>query len=258
MINLNSVTNGHASEHLSSRYRFIDTQDIVARAESKGWELNRAYESKLRKQSADGTQSHLLVFRKPSLGQLDLKTSSVIPELVIVNSHDGTRALRMALGLFRTACLNGLLSGISFKDFRTSHSETGLQRIAQGFDFVADNAQNELTQARIWSDIQLNPAQVQLFIGRCVAKRLESVQGEILSVGRTNPRRHQDLGSDAFTVLNRGQELMLRGGFNYVSRTEKDGEIQIRSRNAGKVYSIPQSIKLNQYAVSEMQSLLVD
>ena len=50
---------------------------------------------------------HMIRMRHQSLR--DLKLDDTFPEIVLVNSHDGTSAYQVMGGLFRLACLNGMV-----------------------------------------------------------------------------------------------------------------------------------------------------
>lgn len=255
---MNSITQTNKFHTLSDRYQVITTQDIINQVESKGWEVKSAIESRPRKVERLGYQSHLIRLTHPDL-PIALKGThnESRPELIIVNSNDGTRALRMMLGLFRMACLNGIFSGLSFKEFRASHTKSGVGRISEGLGLVLDNAGEECRRVEELSDIQLTNDQVNSYIGGCVEKRLESVKGIIDMIGNTNPRRVSDLYRDAYTILNRGQELMIRGGFTYQMKLEDKEGLSIFKRNTARAtYSIPKAIELNRFAVESMNQII--
>lgn len=243
----------------SETYQLVKTTDIVSAAERAGWTFHRG-QSARRGKSVD-TGAHLLVFRNEALRIPDLGPATSIPELVIVNSHDGSAAVRIALGLFRIACLNGLLSGLSVKQFRACHSVNGVAKLSDGIEYVMSNVDAELRRVEELSRVMLTEPQRIAFIQTCLNRRLESVRGEVGHVRGYAPRRTADLGGDAYTVLNRGQELLLRGGFSYTVTRKKlvDGAETITRYNATArpIYSVAQSLALNKFAVDTMNELLV-
>lgn len=256
---LNSIIQTNKNPEMSDRYQHVTTTDLVKTIEAQGWQLNRSYQSKVRKESRDGFQAHLLVFRNPLVPEiLPESNARSIPELIIVNSHDGTRALRGMLGLFRTACLNGIFSGTCFKEFRATHSVAGLGRINEGLELLLDSVGEEVERVKALSAIDVTPDQVKEYFNGLATERLSKVQGEVLRFRTPNPRRNTDLGFDAYTVLNRGQEMLLRGGIQYVYRkTVKDTDRVVQRMNKTRaVYSIPQSIALNKFAVESMNQLI--
>jgi hypothetical protein len=254
---IQSVDAGKQAEYLSKRYQYIDSAALVRAAENKGWYLERARQAK----SRDHTESaaHLLTFRHKDIRPIDLGgiNGQSFIELNLVNSHDGSKALRFMLGLFRLVCLNGMVRGISMREFRTSHSLSGLRKLSAGFDFVADHAQSELERVRELSQLMLLPEQSSVFLVACLRKRLEHVEGVIDIAGGIGPRRVADQSQDAYTVFNRGQELMLRGGFGYTTQTEnKDKVLELRRHTARPVYSIGRSIELNGFAAQTISQLV--
>lgn len=255
---IQSVDAGKAAEYLSKRYQYIDSAALIRAAEGKGWYLERASQTKSRGKAESA--AHLLTFRHKDIRPIDLGgiNGQSFIELNLVNSHDGSKALRFMLGLFRLVCLNGMVRGISMREFRTSHSLSGVSKLAEGFDFVADHAQSELERVRELSQLMLSPEQSSVFLVACLRKRLEHVRNVVdLTGGGIGPRRIADQAQDAYTVFNRGQELMIRGGFSYVTQTEnKDKVLESRLHRARSVYSIGRSIELNGFAAHTINQVI--
>lgn len=254
---IQSVDAGCAADYLSKRYQYIDSAALVRAAGNKGWYLERASQTKSRGKAESA--AHLLTFRHKDIRPIDLGgiNGQSFIELNLVNSHDGSKALRFMLGLFRLVCLNGMVRGISMREFRASHSRSGIGKLSEGFDFVADHAQSELERVRELSQFMLSPEQSSVFLAACLRKRLEHVEGFVDITGGTGPRRVADQGQDGYTVFNRGQELMLRGGFSYVTQTEnKDKVLVSRLHTARPVYSIGRSIELNGFATQTINQII--
>lgn len=251
---ISSIDRGQKAGHLSDRYQFVDTKQLLSHAERTGWELNRVQSPR----RGDESSSHLLIFRHPGIQPIDLgglNGKSYI-ELLIQNSHNGSKAIRFMLGLFRMVCLNGAYRGLSMQEFRAGHTASGVKRLEEGFKFVADNAERELARVKLLSQFELTPDQSAVYLAACVKKRLEHTKN-VVDISDIAPRREADRGLDAYTVFNRGQELMLRGGFQYVTQTtDENSQIRRQLHKARPVYAIQRSLDLNKFAAQQINNLV--
>lgn len=253
-IGVASIDAGRKAGHLSEKYKFVDTKQLLSHAERAGWELNRVQSPR----RGDASSPHLLIFRHPGIQPVDLGglNGKSYVELLIQNSHDGSKAIRFMLGLFRMVCLNGAYRGLSMQEFRAGHTASGIKHLKEGFQFVADHAERELERVKQLSQFELTPDQSSVFLAGCLKKRLEFTKN-VIDVSDIAPRREADKGLDAYTVFNRGQELMLRGGFQYVTQTTDENSQIIRQlHKARPVYAIQRSLDLNKFAAQQINSLV--
>ena len=100
-----SVLATGAHPRVTARYQFISTLDLIEGLESEGWFPVHASESRARIQDRDGFTKHLLRFRRLD-GRVPL-VGDTVPEVVLLNSHDGSSAYQLHAGLFRMVCSNG-------------------------------------------------------------------------------------------------------------------------------------------------------
>lgn len=249
-----TVTQDHAAQICKDTYRFIDTKEIITQAERAGWTLLDAKSSKVKKQSKMGYEAHLLTFGNESLPTIAKGTNSESrPLLYVINSHDATRALRGLLGVLRIACLNGIMAGTAFKEFRAAHTGDVTNKVRQGFEYLLDSVPAEIARVNELSGIQLTQDAALDYLNKLAQERLSTSRHEVVSISVPTPSRVQDIGYDAYTVLNRGQEMLIRGGIKYYT---KDDQNKIRAGSTRRIYSIPQSLTLNKLAVERMNELL--
>lgn len=235
-------------------YRFIDTKEIITQAENAGWSLVSAQSSKVRKASKTGFEAHLLTFDNASLPDIAPNSPAASrPRLYVINSHDATRALRGLLGVLRIACLNGIMAGTAFKEFRAAHTGDVTNKVRQGFEYLLDSVPAEIARVNELSGIQLTQDAALDYLNKLAQERLSTSRHEVVSISVPTPSRVQDIGYDAYTVLNRGQEMLIRGGIKYYT---KDDQNKIRAGSTRRIYSIPQSLTLNKLAVERMNELL--
>jgi hypothetical protein len=59
-------------------------------------------------------------------------TGKQVPEIILLNSHDGTSSYQMLPGLFRAVCQNGLVCGESFGEVRVPHKGDVVSQVIEG------------------------------------------------------------------------------------------------------------------------------
>lgn len=227
-------------------YGFVDTSKIVERFERQGWNLHDAKQAKVKTMERNGYQKHLLRFRNENFQRIDglQGYNESIPELIVENSHDGTSALKIFFGVFRIACLNGIIAGSSFNSMRVIHSSNSILNIDQGIDTMTAGIPELIEKVNRFSTIQLSPAQKIEMAKQATDIRMRNVK-KVEYVHLENalrPKRFNDTNQDAFSVFNVLQEKAIRGGFAYAQR-EDDGRLVWKTTRA--VNSVNQSVKIN-------------
>jgi len=91
------------------------------------------------------------------------------------------------------------------------------------------------------------------FVRRVYSARLESVSNiQRIDFSLPHALRHADTGTDAYSIFNRVQEKLIRGGIQYVytRHTKNDqGEVidsRLVSSTTRKIASVTAQVKLNQ------------
>jgi hypothetical protein len=59
-------------------------------------------------------------------------TGKQVPEIILLNSHDGSSSYQMLPGLFRAVCQNGLICGESFGEVRVPHKGDVVGKVIEG------------------------------------------------------------------------------------------------------------------------------
>lgn len=224
----------HAS--LSPRYTFIPTELVLNGLISAGFQPVEARQASSRRGSIQHAR-HILRLRR-RFETIQLKDS--IPEIVFLNSHDGSSAYQLRMGLFRVVCTNGLIvSRGAFPTFCVSHRGNVVDEVvaaalgmAERFDVLAAQVER-LENRQVSTDVQLE------FAGRALALRFgNSTQAGMAPSALLAARRVEDVGNDAWKVLNRVQENLLRGG---LSRRSASGRLT-RTR---RITSIREDVRIN-------------
>jgi hypothetical protein len=144
------------------------------------------------------------------------------------------------MSLWRAVCMNGLIvSRGAFPEVYVPHRGdvvdevvTGALRLVERFDSLA--AQVERMESRhLARDEQLRFAEQALAIRFADPAHCGILPSQLLTI-----RRPEDLGDDLFTLLNRTQENLLRGGL--IRRTELG-----RLARTRRVTSLKEDVRIN-------------
>lgn len=236
-----SIFAEQAVEGVSSRYTFIPTAQLVTRMRQEGWAPVRAEEQRVRLQNRMGFQKHLIRFqRRDTIA----KVGEYAAEICLVNSHDRSSAYQLHAALFRFVCSNGLMvSDSTFEHISVRHSgnEAG-EIIDASFKLLAqvpqltDNV--EAFRAR-----QLTDAESKAFAESALLLRWDSLQAAPVGVDKVlRPRRSDDAGRDLWSVFNRVQENLTKGGLKDFARRNEQGRLLPRTR---AVRGLDENIRLN-------------
>ena len=118
-----SVFSENKHESRSDRYTWIPTITILDNLQREGFEPFFACQTRVRDQGRREHTKHMLRLRRT--GQL---TGHQVPEIILLNSHDGSPSYQMLPGLFRGVCTNGLVCGQSFGEVRVPHKGDVVER----------------------------------------------------------------------------------------------------------------------------------
>lgn len=230
----------HAAPSRSHRYGFISTADLVSGFREAGFTPRTVQLARVRKEENQGFQKHLIRFQHESL-QLRVG-GDALPEVVLLNSHDGSTSARLALGLFRLVCSNGLVAGNFFEDYKVYHRSQDIggfieaaTRITQQVPLLADRV------AR-YQQHTLTDSEVKDFTQKAVELRYpqpeegspleDRYQWENRLYYAARTRRYEDSGNTLWKVFNRLQENLVtpRRGTGIRRITAPQAEVKINQQ----------------------------
>lgn len=221
---------------MSARYTFLPTESVLSGLMSAGFVPVEARQAHAR--SASPVHARHLVRLRRRFETVQLRGS--VPEIVFLNSHDGTTAYQLRMGLFRVVCTNGLIvSRAAFPGYCVSHRGDivdevviGALKLSEQFDCLAAQVER-MEQRRLFKDEQLR------FAERALALRFPDAPASGIQAGQLLAcRRVEDAGDDLWSVMNRCQEGLLRGGLSHRSA----GGRLTRTR---RINSIREDVRLN-------------
>jgi hypothetical protein len=202
---------------MSARYRFVPTIDVVNEMRSNGFFPIRAQQSRTRIEGKGEFTKHLLRFRHTSdLGRA-VGLNEEIPEIVLVNSHDGTSAYKLAAGIFRLVCTNGLI--VSTSDFgnisvRHSGTEDLPARVIDASFQIIEDMPKVTEQINNWKQLSL-PAPVQRAFAESAAEVMDNEKlnpADLLRSRRYQDNPQPDGTRDLWATFNTVQENVIKGG----------------------------------------------
>jgi len=226
-----------AHDSRSARYAYIATQQIIAGLMREGFEVYAATQSRARSEDRREHTKHMLRLRHRSM-QLQAVGDSA-PEIVLVNSHDGSSSYQMMGGMYRLACNNGLTvpDGI-VQTVKVQHSGQILDRVTQGAFEVLDGLTRVVESRDGMRAVSLSDDESRVFAAAALQLRYDDGAAPIQPAQVLRARRIEDRAPDLWTTFNRAQENLVRGGL--------PGRNANGNRQATRaVTGIDQDVKLN-------------
>ncbi len=237
-------------ESRKESYKFIPTINIVEALRNEGFFPVSASESRVRDDSKKGYAKHLLRFR-----QHDAFTNvgDVKPEIVLLNSHDGTSSYQLSAGLYRLVCSNGMIVADSQIDaVRVRHSGNVIDNVIEGTYNIVREIPKVIEHMDIMKEISLYPDEQLALTEAAKVLRWDSEEVEVDNKELLRPRRMADKSTDLWTTFNILQEKILGGGVMVQNKETQ------RSQRAREVKSVTENVRLNKslWVLAEMMQQL--
>jgi len=236
-----------AHESRSERYTYIPTANVIEGMIKAGFQPFSASQSRSRIAGKSEYTKHMIRFRHPDFG-MTRTVGEVYPEVVLINSHDGTSAYRLIAGMYRLVCSNGLMvSESEMGSVNVHHKGNILENVIEGSFRVVEHSANVLQSARSWERLQLSDGEQKAFAEAAHTVRFADSEGKVNTPITASqllaPRRSEDTGADLWHTFNRVQENVIKGGLHGVQR---DGQgLRLRAVSTRQVKGIDQDVKLN-------------
>lgn len=241
MNNLVDTFSKNAGYNVSTKYKAINTAGLVDEFSKAGFSLYSSSAARVKNAEREGYQKHLFTFRHADLTLKNVNDS--IPQIILKNSYDGSSSLQVMLGVYRLVCSNGLIVGSTWASYRIRHvGANAVQAAVQAALEVSKQADNaadiiQRMQGRVMSQNEMN-----MFADNAAKLILPETAISYDLDSLLTPRRSADTGSDLWSVYNRVQENVIRGGFRY---TTIDAANRTRSRSRRSVRAIDANVRLN-------------
>jgi Domain of unknown function (DUF932) len=199
-------------ESRSQRYAYIPTAAVLAELRKEGFQPFMACQTRVRDEGKREHTKHMLRLRHAS--QINGAEAN---EIILLNSHDGTSSYQMLAGMFRFVCSNGLVCGDTVADVRVPHKGDvagsvieGAYEVLQGFERVKES--RDAMRA-----ITLDEGEAEVFARAALALKYDPTGNKPAPITESQilmPRRFDDRRPDLWSVFNRTQENLTKGGLH--------------------------------------------
>lgn len=219
-----SIFSDDKHQSRSERYTYIPTIEILEKLRKEGFEPFFACQARVRKEDKVGHAKHMLRLRKSS--QI---VGAEVPEIILLNSHDGSSSYQMIAGMFRFVCQNGMVCGDTFGEIRVPHKGDVVGHVIEGAYEVLDRFDTVTESCQEMKSIQLSNDEQRIFAEAALEYRYEDKHNPLTPETILRPRRREDQKNDIWTVYQRTQENIIKGGV--LGRNQKGRLVRTRPIN---------------------------
>lgn len=222
-------------ESRSQRYQYIPTIDVLRNLRNHGFEPFFAVQTRVRNLDKREYTKHMIRLR-----HADDIGSSEVDEIILLNSHDGTSKYQMLGGVFRFVCQNGMVCGDLNVEIRVPHRGDVIAEVIKGIFRMRSNFKAAVEQREGMRATILNDYEQFMFARKALELRYENATGmfPITETQLLRARRFEDQSTDLWTIFNRVQENIIKGGLRGRNR---DGKVM----TTRPIRGIDTNLKLN-------------
>ena len=223
-------------ESRSLRYSYIPTVAVLDELRKEGFQPFMVTQTRVRNEDRRDFTKHMIRLRHA--GQTNARGEA--NEIILLNSHDGTSSYQMLAGMFRFVCSNGLVCGDTVADVRVPHKGDVTAQVVEGAYRVLSDFDNARESRELMQEITLDDGEAEVFARAALSLKYDN-PGKPAPVSESQillPRRAEDTKPDLWSVFNRTQENLTKGGLS--GRTANGNRQKTRP-----VLGIDQNIKLN-------------
>ena len=221
-------------ESRGDRYQFIPTIDVIDGLRREGFEPFEVRQTRCRIEGKRAFTKHMVRLRHADM----ISGKGETPEIVLINSHDGTSSYQLLAGIFRMVCSNGLIAGDVTDDVRIRHSGNIVNDVIEGSFRVLDNIKLVTDRIDQYRSVELTPHEQVAFAQ--AAQQLRWGDNAPLRQAEQiiQPRRFEDRQNNLWSVFNRAQENLIKGGLAGRSASG-------RRTSTREVGGVNENVKLN-------------
>ncbi|SFY03429.1 DUF932 domain-containing protein [Azotobacter vinelandii] len=198
-------------ESRSERYSYIPTAAVLTELRKEGFQPFMVAQTRVRNEDRRDFTKHMIRLRHVS--QINGAEAN---EIVLLNSHDGTSSYQMLAGMFRFVCSNGLVCGDTVADVRVPHKGDVAGSVIEGAYEVLSGFERVKESRDAMRAITLDEGEAEVFARSALALKYDTndkpapiTESQILT-----PRRFDDRRPDLWSVFNRTQENLTKGGLS--------------------------------------------
>jgi len=235
---------------LSERYSFLPTSQVISALRAAGWQPVCADQGRARDLTRVGVQRHAIRFAHPDFAFANVGDSN--PELVLMNSHDGTSAFQLFGGIYRKICSNGMIvSDGVLSRVSVRHSNRTVDDVVDASFEIVKEVPKLAGSIDSFRQLQLTSGERHAFAEAASQLRWDVEKAPVAPPALLQARRYEDNRPDMWSTLNTVQENIIRGGLR--GRTTTGKRTTTRA-----VASVSEDTKLNRalwHLAEEMRRL---
>ena len=198
-------------ESRSERYSYIPTAAVLTELRKEGFQPFMVCQTRVRNEGRREHTKHMLRLRHAN--QINAREAN---EIILLNSHDGTSSYQLLGGMFRFVCSTGLVCGDTVGDVRVPHKGDVAGHVIEGAYQVLSGFEHAQESRESMQAITLDAGESEVFARAALALKYDDptkpapvTESQILM-----PRRFDDRRPDLWSVFNRTQENLTKGGLS--------------------------------------------
>lgn len=206
-----------AASGLTERYSPVSTLAAIDALAKGGWHPVGAEQKKTRNSNKAIFAKHLVRFRRSDSQVLlsggAARVGQAIPEIVLLNSHNGTSSYRLLAGLHVLACANGLIvADKTLASVVVRHLKCNEPKLLEAAEKIAANLKPVVERVEAMSRTELVEAERKEFARAALRIKFPKGGAPFTSKDLLVPRRKADARNDLWAVFNVVQENIMAGG----------------------------------------------
>jgi hypothetical protein len=216
-----------------AKYAFIPTIQVIEGLRLEGFLPYEVRQTQVRDMTKVDATRHMVRLRHAT--QVNVREE--VPEVILLNSHDGSSSYQIMAGVFRYVCSNGIIAGDMFSNVKVRHSGNVVGDVIEGATRVLEDAVAIGSRIDEFKAITLDTKEQTAFAAAALQLRWGDAP-PVLADRVLRPARWQDHKNDLWTTFNRIQENLINGG---VSGRGANG----RRMTTRAVGGVTENVKLN-------------
>jgi len=220
-------------EGVSENYGHVSTIEVVRAMRDNGYEIVEVRQSKRREEERMPFTKHLLKFKPKGTLKQFLKVGDVVPQVVMLNSHDRSSGFQLYYGMYRLICSNGLIvsDGEAVEPIKVRHTLGMVQDIVNKSVLLTKGADGVYALRESMLGVQLTEKAALAFANEALAFRPPRRVGLLDPKTLLEIRRPEDKLNDLWHVYNRVQENLMRGGNDTVTAEGR----HVKTKGIGRI-----------------------
>lgn len=246
--------------HCSAKYSMIPTMSMVSVLEAEGFIPVSAGQDTVSVENPFQPKRnehcrHMIRMRMKGAEKLtkNVMAAHSIPEIVMLNSSDGSCPFDLKQGIFRVACSNGLIVMEDGEGFFQIHKRVTAETVIARAKALATNTKPLFDKIQRWSKIRLDERAQHKFAREALAVRVGSPEKarlydveSILAI-----RREEDAAPHLWNLFNRVQENAMTGAVTGNAARTPEGPGRALSLRPIKAIGADVEFNLGLWALAE-------